>query len=143
LDVFSGKHIASIEEPQMKTSTIFLTTALVVGMAGSVAAQDKAKQGETIFKRTCGACHTVEPGKNRIGPSLAGVVGRKAGTEQGFKYSDAMAKAGVTWSDESLNKYLSDPKAFIPGNKMAFAGLKKDDERAAVIDYLEHVKAGG
>lgn len=127
----------------MKTSTIFLTTALVVGMAGSVAAQDKAKQGETIFKRTCGACHTVEPGKNRIGPSLAGVVGRKAGTEQGFKYSDAMAKAGVTWSDESLNKYLSDPKAFIPGNKMAFAGLKKDDERAAVIDYLEHVKAGG
>ncbi len=126
----------------MKTTGLLIAAGLIC-VSGAVAAQDKTKQGETIFKRTCGACHTVEAGKNRIGPSLAGVVGRKSGTEQGFKYSDAMAKAGVTWNEESLNKYLSDPKGFIPGNKMAFTGLKKEDERAAVIDYLEHVKAGG
>jgi len=112
-------------------------------VASPALAQDKAKQGETIFKRTCAACHTVEPGKNRIGPSLAGVVGRKAGSAEGFKYSDPMAKSGITWNEDSLNKYLTDPKATVPGNKMAFAGLKKDDERKAVIDYLETVKAGG
>lgn len=116
---------------------------LTLALASSTAlAQDKAKQGETIFKRTCAACHTVEPGKNRIGPSLAGVVGRKAGTAQGFKYSDAMAKSGITWNDETLDKYLTDPKGLVPGNKMAFAGLKKEDERKDVISYLDTVKSG-
>lgn len=126
----------------MNKRSAFLIAAMVAGSSGIAAAQDKAKQGETIFKRTCGACHTVEPGKNRIGPSLAGVVGRKAGTVGGFKYSDPMAKSGITWNEESLNKYLNDPKGFVPGNKMAFTGLKKEQERDAVIDYLETVKAG-
>jgi cytochrome c len=126
----------------MRIASLFFAVAAVACTGGLAMADDKAKQGETIFKRTCAACHTVEAGKNRIGPSLAGVVGRKAGTAAGFKYSDPMAKSGITWSDDSLNKYLTDPKAFVPGNKMVFTGLKKDDERHAVIDYLETVKGG-
>jgi cytochrome c len=80
----------------MRIALMFLAVAAVACTSGLAAAQDKAKQGETIFKRTSGACHTVEPGKNRIGPSLAGVVGRKAGTAEEFKYSDQMMKSGIT-----------------------------------------------
>lgn len=123
---------------RIQAATLVATTILLI--ASQASAQDKAKQGETIFKRTCAACHTVEPGKNKIGPSLAGVVGRKSGSVQGFNYSEAMKKADVTWTDENLQKYLADPKGFIPGNRMAFAGLKKEDERKAVIEYLESVK---
>lgn len=118
--------------------TFIVTAALTA--ASSASAQEKAKQGETIFKRQCAACHTVEPGKNRVGPSLAGVVGRKAGTVEGFRYSDAMKNSNLVWTEETLQKYLADPKAFLPGNKMAFAGLKKDADREAVINYLESVK---
>jgi cytochrome c len=88
----------------------------------------------------CKACHKVEAGKNGVGPSLAGVYGRKAATVEGFKYSDPMKASGLTWDDAGLAKYLADPKAAVPGNKMAFAGLKKPDDLAAVIAYLKTVK---
>jgi len=113
----------------------------VLTIVGGASAQEKAQEGEKIFKRTYGACHTVEPGKHRVGPSLAGVVGRKAGTTEGFKYSDAMKNANIAWSEDNLDKYLTDPKGFLPGNKMAYTGLKKENDRKAVIEYLESVKA--
>lgn len=122
--------------------SFLLATLAVAFGTGAATADDKASQGEKVFKRTCGACHALEPGKNRVGPTLAGVVGRKAASVDGFKYSDPMTKSGVTWTEENLHKYLADPKGFIPGNKMAFAGLRKEEEREAVIDYLETVKAG-
>ena len=83
----------------------------------------------------CKACHKVEAGKNGVGPSLAGVFGRKAGSEPTFKYSDAMKAAG-TWDEATLAKYLADPKGAVPGNKMAFAGLKKPEDVQNVIAYL-------
>ena len=95
--------------------------------------------GEKVFNQ-CKACHTVEAGKNRVGPSLHGVVGRKAGTVEGFNYSPAMKEYGQTWTPENLDKYLSDPKGAIPGNKMAFAGLKKPEDRANVIAWLSQQK---
>lgn len=88
----------------------------------------------------CKACHKVEAGKNGVGPSLAGVVGRKAGSVDGFKYSDAMKASGLTWDEATLAKYLADPKAAVPGNKMAFAGIKKPEDLAAVIAYLKTAK---
>jgi cytochrome c len=88
----------------------------------------------------CKACHKVEAGKNGVGPSLFGVVGRKAGTAEGFKYSDAMAGLGKSWDEATLSSYLTDPKGFVPGNKMAFAGLKKPEDVKAVVDYLKTVK---
>jgi cytochrome c len=114
-----------------------LSLAAVLAAAGVARADE---DGEKVFKKYCMACHTVEPGKNKIGPSLAGVVGRKAGTAPGFNYSDAMKNSGITWSDETLEKYLADPKAAVPGNKMAFAGVKKPDERKAVIEFLDKHK---
>ena len=100
--------------------------------------------GAKIFKK-CAACHKVGEGaKNATGPMLNGILGRAAGTVEGFKYSKAMADAGeggLVWSDENLHAYLSDPKGFVKRNKMSFAGLKSKDDIDAVIAYIE--SAGG
>jgi cytochrome c len=88
----------------------------------------------------CKACHKVEAGKHGVGPSLFGVFGAKAGHAEGYKYSDAHLKSGLTWDEATLSKYLADPKGTVPGNKMAFAGLKKPEDVKAVIDYLKTVK---
>jgi len=111
--------------------------AMALAMAGgSAQAGGDAEAGAKVYKK-CQACHAIEVGKNKVGPSLAGVVGRQAGTTDGYKYSDAMANSGVVWTEETLDQYLADPKAFLPGNKMTFNGLKKDADRANVIAYLQ------
>jgi len=95
--------------------------------------------GETVFKKNCAVCHTLEAGKNKIGPSLAGVVGRKAGSVPGFSYSAANKDSGDTWDEQTLDTYLTDPRKFMPGTKMVFAGLKSAEDRKALIEYLaEH-----
>lgn len=93
--------------------------------------------GEKVFKKYCGSCHTIEAGKNRVGPSLAGLLGRKSGTVAGFAYTDANKNAGIVWDEAKLDQYLVDPKAMIPGTKMIFNGIKKEDERKALIAYLK------
>jgi len=109
--------------------------AIALFVAPAVADGDAAK-GEKVFAK-CKACHTIEAGKNRVGPTLAGVFGRSAGTLEGFKFSDAMKGSGIVWNEETISDYLEAPKQFIPGNKMAFPGLKKEEERADVIAYLK------
>lgn len=119
----------------------FSAFTLAVGwlvLASGPAAADEA--GERAFKKHCATCHTVDAGKNRVGPSLHGVVGRKAGQVAGFKYSDANANSGVTLDQAYLEKYLTDPKAAMPGNKMLFNGVKNDQERRAIIAYLSEHK---
>ncbi len=103
---------------------------------------DLVAAGEKVFKK-CKACHYVDKEKNKVGPYLKGVVGRKAASVEGFRYSDAMKAKGaenLVWTKENLARYLKAPKAFIPKNKMAFAGLKKDEDIQAVIAYLESMK---
>lgn len=95
-----------------------------------------AAKGEKIFLQ-CKSCHALEAGKNGIGPSLAGIVGRAASTVEGYKYSDANMKSGITWSKEKLFQYLENPQRVVPGTKMAFAGLPQAQDRADVIAYLE------
>lgn len=115
-------------------------TALLISSASAMAAGDPA-DGEKIFKRSCASCHTVtKDGPKRLGPPLHGVVGRKAGSVEGFRYSEANKNSAVTWTPDVLDKYLVDPKKYIPGTNMAFAGLKKDEERANIIAYLETLK---
>ncbi|EPS44879.1 hypothetical protein H072_1125 [Dactylellina haptotyla CBS 200.50] len=96
------------------------------------------KKGADTFKKRCKQCHTVESGANHgTGPNLHGLFGRVSGTTSGFGFSDANKKAGVTWDGEKLFEYLENPKKFMPGNKMAFAGLKKEKERNDLVAYLK------
>jgi cytochrome c len=111
--------------------------SLLLSTAGLAA--DPAS-GEKLFKAKCALCHTVEAGKNKIGPSLAGIVGRPSGTISGFKYSAANLAAKVTWDEPTLDKYLIDPKAMIKGTTMPFAGDKNDAERADLVAYLKTLK---
>lgn len=112
----------------------------VAGFDGAAAqtAPDLVK-GKTLFAR-CAVCHDVKPGVNRLGPSLAGVAGRKAGAVPGFKYSPAMKGAKVVWNAKALDGYLAGPAKYIPGNRMAFAGLMNPVERANLIAYLQTLK---
>ena len=108
---------------------------LSLGMLTPSAAADVAA-GQTVFNR-CKICHTVEAGKpNTVGPNLHGIFGRKAGTHDGFDYSEAMKSSGVVWNDETLAQYLRDPRQFVPGNKMAFPGLKDDQQIQDLLAYL-------
>lgn len=109
---------------------------LLATVSGAALAQGDAAAGQKVFSK-CKTCHSLEAGVNKVGPSLAGVVGRPAGSVNGFKYSDAMKNSGLTWDAETLDKYLADPKGFVPKNKMAFVGLKKEEDRANVIAYLQ------
>lgn len=125
-----------------KTAPLALALALgaMVLATGGIPAT-AADKGDQLFRRYCFICHDTAPGKNKIGPSLAGVYGRAAGSEAGFSYSDAMRGAGITWVEKTLDEYLNDPRARIPGNKMLFPGVKNAEERHAIIEYLEHLKS--
>ncbi|MEP2979059.1 MAG: cytochrome c family protein [Lentilitoribacter sp.] len=115
--------------------TLLALGALLAISTQAMAEGDVAK-GEKVFKK-CAACHTLEEGKNKVGPSLYGVFGRAAGTLEDYKYSKAMIGSGIVWDDENMDGYLKKPRAFLKGTKMAFAGLKKDGQRADLIAFLK------
>jgi cytochrome c len=119
--------------------SIVAFAALAVRADLSLAAIDPAA-GAALFKSRCGICHSPEPGTNKIGPSLFNVVGRPAGSIDGFSYSDANRHSGIVWKPEVLDRYLTAPQAMVPGTKMTFPGLKDDQQRAEVIAYLETLK---
>jgi cytochrome c2 len=125
----------------MRLSTLLLATALptliltAAGVARAVEAGDPAL-GKKVFAK-CQACHSLEAGKNKVGPTLHGVLGKASASEADFKYSDAMKNAHLTWDPETLDKYLAKPKELVPGTKMAFPGLPKEEDRANLISYLE------
>ncbi len=117
------------------TATLALAFAAALG-SGAALAEGDAEAGKKVFKK-CKTCHTFDPGKKKIGPHLMGVVGRKAGSVDGYKYSKAMAAADITWDEANLAKFLTKPKKFLKGTKMSFSGLKKEAQRADVIAYLK------
>jgi cytochrome c len=131
--------VVVFEEGRMGTRVLSALGLAIAIMSAPAWAEGDAVAGEKVFNK-CKTCHEAEKGVNRVGPTLKGVVGRKAGSVEGFKYSEAMAAKGtegLIWDEANLTSYITDPKGFIAGNKMAFAGIKKPDELANLIAYLK------
>ncbi|EHS51093.1 cytochrome c class I [Rhizobium sp. PDO1-076] len=127
----------------MKTVSILMLSAVLAAPISAVADGDPVA-GAKAFK-ACQACHTATEAKNKVGPSLVGIVGHPVGTVSGFKYSKAMIDfgAGKVWDEPLLAEYLKAPKALIKGTKMAFAGVKADEDVANIIAYLKDPAAAG
>ncbi len=103
-----------------------------------VAAADDS--GKDVFEEQCAECHSVLKDKNKKGPSLFGVVGRKSGSIDGYAYSDAMRSANLVWTPENLDQYLTYPRKMVPGTKMKYDGLEARNERSALIQYLGNIQ---
>jgi cytochrome c len=122
---------------------IAIGMALLVAATGIANAAGDAEAGKMVFMK-CMICHKVGPGAmNGVGPHLNGVVGRKAGTVEGYAYSDANKNSGLTWDEATLTKYLPGPQQLVPGTKMTFVGLPDPKDVADVIAYLKTFKADG
>lgn len=122
-----------------------LAAMLLAGAAAALSVVPAAHAGDAaagkkVFAK-CMPCHNADKPQNKVGPTLVGLFGREAGSVEGFKYSDANKNSHVVWTAETLDGYLKDPKAFMPGNKMVFAGIKDDEDRANLIAYLEQATA--
>jgi cytochrome c len=111
---------------------------LLLGSSAGLAAGDRAA-GQQFFVTHCGPCHATEPGVNKIGPSLAGVVGRKSGSEPGYNYSPALKAANITWDEKTLDPWLQNPTGDVHGSKM-FITVPNAEDRQNVIAYLETLK---
>ena len=122
----------------MRSLVTVLAAAALALAAPAHAQQGDATRGEQKFVE-CAACHSVERGVNNVGPSLAGLFGRKAGALVEFRYSAAMRKSGITWTPQTLDEYIADPQKRIPANRMPYAGLTDAAARADLIAYLEKV----
>lgn len=109
--------------------------ALSFSAVGADGTEGDAAKGEKVFAK-CKACHEIATEKNKVGPTLRGIIGRKAGSVPGFKYSAAMIDSGVTWDATIIAEYVAKPKEFIPGNKMSFVGLKKAGDLQDLIAYI-------
>jgi cytochrome c len=115
---------------------VFAAVAAAGFMMAAPAIAGDAAAGEKVFRK-CKACHYVDQEKNKTGPHLVNIIGRKAGAVEGYKYSKAMAGSDLVWDEATLAGFLAKPKSYLKGTKMAFAGLKKDSDIADVIAYLK------
>jgi len=113
----------------------FVCAAVLLAAAPARADGDAAR-GEKRFEE-CASCHSVAAGQNGVGPSLHGIIGRKAGSVDDFRYSPAMRRSGITWTPQTLETFIADPQQAVPANRMPYAGLTDADARADLIAYLQ------
>jgi cytochrome c len=120
------------------TLAMALSVAAVIAAGNAAAQSGNEARGERLFNQQCKACHTLDKdGARTVGPNLHGLVGRKAGSTEGFSSSDAMKASGIVWDDKTLVEYLKDPKGRVPGTKMVYAGLKQEAQQADMIAFLK------
>ncbi len=129
-----------MNRPAFRT-TAFSTLALLASFAPAFAAQEESDDGQVAYNNACRTCHSFKEGDNRLGPTLHGVVGRKAGTVEGFAFSPAMKDSGITWDEATLDKFITNPNQVVSGNKMQpFGGVADAGERKKIVDYLGTLK---
>jgi cytochrome c len=127
----------------MNKLTLSTLAVIVSSATASAALAQDAAAGKTSFNK-CMACHAIGDGaKNKVGPELNGLDGRKSGTAEGYSYSDANKNSGITWNEAQFKEYIGDPKAKIPGTKMAFAGIKNEQEVNDLWAFLAQYDADG
>ena len=131
--------IDSVRQMKRSSTTAGLLLIKVLLASSSALAAGDPTAGEKVFASRCAVCHATTPGGNKIGPSLAGIVGSKSGTVPGFNFSAAMKDANITWDDANLDKFLANPAGFVHGTKM-FVNLPNETDRQNVIAYLNTLK---
>lgn len=127
------------------TYSALLAWAATLLLSGAAQAQDDAEAdaGKLAFNNHCRTCHVLDKGDNRLGPSLYDIIGSKAGTAPGYRFSSAMARSGVVWNEKTLDRFIADPNAVVPGNNMKpYSGIASADERAKIVAYLKAESAG-
>jgi cytochrome c len=139
-DLYPEKGKTMINRSRYLPAAVLAAALLFLQAGTAVADEGDPAKGKQVFAK-CQVCHSIEAGVNKLGPSLHGVFGRKAGTLAGYNYTDAMKNSGFTWDDASLNNYLTNPRKVVPGTRMVFVGLPKEQDRLDVIAYLK--QAGG
>jgi len=128
----------------MRAAALALGLLMIGTASNGVLAEPDPARGQQVFGRSCVACHSLEPDKNMTGPSLAGLWGRKAGGLASFnRYSPAIKSAEVVWDDQTLDRWLTDPKRFIPGNLMLFPGVQDEQARADLMTFLKQAAQPG
>ncbi|MGQ0443800.1 MAG: c-type cytochrome [Beijerinckiaceae bacterium] len=128
----------------MKHKYVCLVAAAAWAGSAAGALAGDAAAGETVFTQKCKVCHQIGEGaKNFVGPELNGLIGRKTGSAPGYSYSEANKASGITWDEATLKEFLTNPKAKMPGTKMVFAGLSKEDDRDNIVAYLAQFSADG
>jgi cytochrome c len=120
----------------IKAQRVALALLVTLSLTGAACAGGDTVRGEAKFQ-DCAACHKLEAGVNNVGPSLHGIFARKAGEIVDFRYSPAMKRSGITWTPETLDKFISDPQVMVPANRMPYAGMASAGDRADLIAYLE------
>jgi len=136
------RSVSPFEVFVMRLSTVLFLFLFAVLAIHPAAAQDSAA-GEKVFVK-CKACHQIgESARNGVGPNLNGLIGRRSGSVEGYNYSDANKNSGLTWDEATFRDYIKNPRAKIPGTKMAYAGLQNETEIDNLIAYLKEFSADG
>ena len=119
----------------------FTALSFLASLAPAWAAQEESDDGMVAYNNACRTCHSFKPDDNRLGPTLHDIVGRKAGSIEGFAFSPSMKASGITWDEATLDKFISDPNQVVSGNKMQpFGGIADAGDRKKIIDYLKTLK---
>jgi cytochrome c len=129
-----------VNRPELR-ATAFGALSLLASLAPVAAAPEESDEGQVAFNNSCRTCHSFKAGDNRLGPSLHGIVGRKAGSMEGFAFSSAMKSSGLTWDASNLDQFIENPDKVVHGNGMKpFGGIADAGERKKIVDYLGTLK---